>query len=87
MNLRESQIESLGNLTSVGGYLDLYWTQIESLGDLTSVGGYLNLSRTPFKSFGNLISVGGDLYGSPISKKYTEEEIRQMVDVRGEIYM
>jgi hypothetical protein len=62
-------IESLGNLTSVGGNLDLYWTQIESLGDLTSVGGYLDLMETQ------------------ISKKYTEEEIRQMIDVKGEIYM
>ena len=52
-----------------------------------SIGGYLDLNGTPIKSFGNLTSVGGDLYGSPISKKYTEEEIRQMIDVRGEIYM
>jgi hypothetical protein len=49
LNLRESQIESLGDLTSVGGYLDLRETQI--------------------------------------SKKYTEEEIRQMIDVKGKIYM
>jgi len=49
----------------------------------------LNLNKTPIESLGNLTSVGGNLYlyGSPISKKYTEEEIRQMIDVRGEIYM
>jgi hypothetical protein len=85
--LNKTQIQSLGNLTSVGGDLNLRETQIESLGVLTSVGGYLNLNRTPIKSLGNLTSVGGDLYGTPISKKYTEEEIRQMVDGRGEIYM
>jgi hypothetical protein len=36
---------------------------------------------------GNLQSVGGDLflYKTPLSGKYTEEEIRQMVDVPGEI--
>jgi hypothetical protein len=84
-----TQIESLGNLTSVGGYLDLNGTPIKSLGNLTSVGGNLYLYGTQIESLRNLTSVGGDLdlYGSPISKKYTEEEIRQMIDVKGEIYM
>jgi hypothetical protein len=38
---------------------------------------------------GNLTSVGGDLdlRGTPLSKKYTEEQIRQMVDVGGEILL
>jgi len=38
---------------------------------------------------GNLISVGGDLdlRGTPLSKKYTEKQIREMVNVDGEIYM
>jgi hypothetical protein len=38
---------------------------------------------------GNLQSVGGnlDLEGTPLSKKYTREEIRQMVDVGGKFYM
>jgi hypothetical protein len=82
-------IETLGNLISVGGYLDLRDTPIESLGNLTSVGGDLALSDTPIKSLGNLKSVGGglDLEGTPLSKKYTEEEIRQMVYVDGDIYL
>ena len=69
LNLRETNIKSLGNLTSVGGYLDLEGTNIESLGALTSVGGDLDLSRTP------------------LSKKYTIEEIRNMVKVGGDIYL
>jgi hypothetical protein len=28
-----------------------------------------------------------DLNNTPISKKYSEEEIRQMVNVRGDIYL
>jgi hypothetical protein len=38
---------------------------------------------------GNLTSVGGDLdlRGTPLSKKYTEEQIREMVNVDGEIYL
>jgi hypothetical protein len=89
LNLYQTPIESLGNLQSVGGGLDLGDTPIKSLGNLTSVGGDLALSDTPIKSLGNLTSVGGnlDLEGTPLSKKYTEEEIRQMVYVDGEIYI
>jgi hypothetical protein len=48
----------------------------------------LDLSRTPIESLGNLTSVGDVLYlyDTPLSKKYTEEQIRQMVDVGGNIY-
>ena len=83
------KLTSLGNLTSVGGDLNLYETNIESLGNLTSVGGYLDLDRTNIESLGNLTSVGGDLDLSrtPLSKKYTIEEIRNMVKVGGDIYL
>ena len=49
--------------------LDLEDTRIQSLGNLTSVGGWL------------------DLEGTPLSKKYTEEEIRSMVEVGSEVYL
>ena len=49
--------------------LDLINSKIESLGNLTSVGGYLDLKDTP------------------LSKKYTEEEIRSMVEVGSEVYL
>ena len=89
LDLRDTSIEFLENLTSVGGDLDLYNTPIKSLGNLTSVGGYLDLQVTYIESLGNLQSVGGDLYlyETPISEKYSEEEIRQMVNVEGDIYL
>jgi len=89
LNLTDYSVESLGNLTSVVGYLDLGWTPIQSLGKLTSVGGYLDLYNTPIKSLGNLTSVGGDLTlgDTPLSKKYSVDEIRQMVNIEGNIYM
>ena len=109
LNLRNSQIESLGNLTSVGGFLDLGNTpieslgnltsvvgdlnlrnsQIESLGKLTSVGGFLNLKNTPIKSLGNLTSVGGslNLARTPLSKKYSKKDIKNMIEVKGNIYI
>ena len=54
-----------------------------------SIGGDLDLRRTPIESLGNLISVGGvlNLYDTPISENYSEEEIRQMVNVEGDIYL
>jgi hypothetical protein len=49
----------------------------------------LSLRYTPIESLGNLQSVVGalDLRVTPISKKYTEGQIRQMVDVKGDIYL
>jgi hypothetical protein len=89
LNLREIPIESLGNLQSVGGHLHLRFSPIKSLGNLTSVGGSLSLSFTPIESLGNLQSVGNNLYlkYTPLSKKYTEEQIRQMVKVGGDIIL
>ena len=87
--LINSKIKSIGNLTSVGGGLDLSNTKIKSIGNLNSVGGDLILIYSTIESFGNLISVGGylGLNETPLSNMYTEEEIRNMVEVTGKIYM
>ena len=90
LDLRYSKIESLGNLQSVvGGGLYLIGTPLTTLGNLQSVGGDLYLRGTPITSLGNLESVGGwfNLRETPISKKYTKEEIRQMVNVGGSIHI
>ena len=82
-------IKSLGNLTSVGGWLDLWSSEIECLGNLTSVGGTMDLRRTKqLKTLGNLTSVGGhlNLDNSPLSRKYTKEQVREMIRVGGYIY-
>jgi hypothetical protein len=87
--LIETPIKSLGNLESVGGSLDLRSSSVETLGNLKSVKGDFYLQGNAIKSLGNLESVGGDLrlYKTPISKKYTEEEIRSMVNVGGNVYL
>jgi hypothetical protein len=79
LDLSESDVKSLGNLTSVGGYLYLYESNIEDLGNLTSVGGYLDLSNTKIKSIGKLKSVGGylDLSNTPI------KSIGNLISVEG----
>jgi hypothetical protein len=88
LDLRGTYIESLGNLTSVGGYLFLCRSKIESLGNLTSVGGSLDLNKCNIESLGNLTSVRGSLFleGTPLSEKYTEKEIRSMVKIGLKIY-
>jgi hypothetical protein len=89
LDLYDSKIKSLGNLQSVGGYLSLEGTKIKSLGNLQSVGGDLDLSSSKIESLGNLRSVGGNLYlrRTPLFRKYSEKEIREMVNVGGNIYM
>jgi hypothetical protein len=110
LNLRDSDIESLGNLVRVegnldlqscknlvslgdleyvGDFLDLRDTDIKTLGKLKYVGRWLSLSDSDIVSLGNLEYVGGwlDLGRTPLSKKYTIEEIRNMVEVVGGIFM
>jgi len=89
LDLQETPISSLGNLQSVDEHLWLSRSSIKSLGNLQSVGGDLLLGNTPIESLGNLQSVGGNLSlrKTPLSKMYTKEQIRQMVNVSGKIYM
>ena len=89
LNLLFSEIKSLGNLISVGGDLFLHHSKIQSLGNLTSVEGYLDLAGSKIEDLGNLTSVGGNLMlrNTPLSEKYTEEEIRSMVEVGGDVYL
>jgi hypothetical protein len=63
MDLRNTDIKSLGNLVRVEGSLDLNHSNIESLGSLEYVDGYLSLYFCEnLESLGNLEYVDGDLY-------------------------
>ena len=101
LNLVGLEVESLGNLVSVQHDLYAYDTPLKSLGKLTSVGGLLYLSNTQIESLGNLSFVGGNLLlnGTPLSEKYESnlkslpsyskkwksQQIKQTVDVKGNI--
>ena len=86
--LQNTPIESLGNLESVGYNLFLSESKIQSLGNLKSVGGVLRLKHTEIISFENLEYVRNlDLRNTPLSKLYTEEQIRKMVEVEGGVYL
>ena len=62
---------------------------IETLGNLEYVGGDLDLGHSNVESLGNLKYVGSHLYllYTLLSEKYTEEEIRDMVEVIEDIVM
>jgi hypothetical protein len=69
----------------VGGYLNLLNTPISSLPDNLKVGGFLNLVSTPISSLPDNLTVKGNLYlgQTPLAKKYSEEQIRKMIEEKG----
>jgi hypothetical protein len=91
LNLRNTPITSLPiNLTHVGGYLDLSYTPITSLPDNLKVGGHLYLSYTKITSLPDNLRVGGDLDLSytPLSKKYTDDQLKQLFpNIKGDIFI
>lgn len=89
VKLTDTPIKSLGPLRTVGGYLNMYNTPIVSLGNLRSVGMDLDISRSSVKSFGDLEFVGRDLYlfHTPLSEMYSPDEISEMVDIQGFVYL
>ena len=90
MDLSFSDIETLGNLVRVEGNLNLYGCiSLQSIENLEYVGGdlYLDLCQN-LESLGNLKYVGHSLYlpYTPLEKKYSNEQIRRMVNVIGHIH-
>jgi hypothetical protein len=61
-NFNGSQVQSLGNLQSIGGNAYFKGSQVQSLGNLQSIGGYANFKGSPITSLGNLQSIGGNAY-------------------------
>jgi hypothetical protein len=91
LDLAFTSTRTLGNLQSVGGDLDLANTDIQYLWKLKSVGGSLVLTNTlatGLAFFGDLEQIGGNLHlkNTPISQDYTEKEIRDVINVVGNIY-
>ena len=84
-----SGLQTLGNLEYVGGDAYLSNTSIKDLGNLKYIGGSLFLVTSKIQSFGNLKKVKGNiiLFASPDAKKFTEEEIRQQIDVGGNLIL
>jgi len=92
LNLSKTLITSLpSNLTKVGGNLILNnCKKITKLPPDLTVEGNLDLEHTKITSLPPNLTVENDLYvyGTPLSKKYSKDEIKAMVpNVKGKIYM
>jgi len=85
LNLRDTKISSLPDNLTVGRSLYLKNTKISSLPDNLKVGRSLFLSFTQITSLPNNLTVGGNLYlrDTPLTKKYSEEQIRKMIEEKG----
>jgi len=79
--LSNSSINSLPDNLKVGGDLFLPGTPITSLPNNLKVGGGLYLSDTKITSIPDNLQVGKflSLRNTPLAKKYSEEEIRNMI--------
>ena len=94
LDLRDTPITLLPNNLKVGGSLYLSDTPITSLPDNLKVGVYLDLSGTKITSLPDNLKVGRglNLRDTPISKKYSKEEIKNIIiqqggDIKGDIYI
>jgi hypothetical protein len=90
LDLSNSPITSLPEGLKIGGFLDLYSCKnLISLPEGLKVKYYLNLEDTKITSLPKGLEVGGKLYieKTPL-KKYTDEELREMIKpgfIKGEI--
>jgi len=88
LSVNESNIKSIGKLRKVGGSLDLNFTEIKTLGNLEEVGGNLFIARCQeLDSFGKLKYVGGgiSMRKTPLAQRMSIDDIRNKIDVKGEI--
>ena len=89
LDLRGTKITKLPSGLEVGGFLDLTNSQIQELPSGLKVGGFLALRNTSIQELPSGLKVGGNLYlrNTPISKEYTQEQLKKMLpNVKGIIY-
>src|SRR5690606_28205970 len=90
-----TDLSPFSNLTSIGGYLDIYitpnLTDLDGLSNLTSVGGYLsiahNSSSTSLNGLSNLTSVGGFLYIEYNQNLTNLDGLSNLTSVGGYLYI
>jgi hypothetical protein len=81
----KTKINSLPDDLKVSGELDIGWTGITSLPDNLKIGGSLYIRGAKIDSLPNGLQVNGNLYlnNTPISKEYTNDEIRKIINDKG----
>jgi len=87
--LNKLNIRSLGKLEYVYGDLNCNdCVTLEDLGNLEVVEESLILDNTNVSVLGNLQYIGAGLFikNTPLEKMYTDEQIRNQIDIKGKIY-
>jgi len=89
VDFHNSNIETLPELKKVNGSLHLSNSPIHYLPELEYVGGILGLRQSDIADLPKLTYVGGRLIlmGTPLSNKITEEELRNKIEVKGDIIL
>ena len=85
LSLRNTEITTLPDGLVVGSYLDLSGTKITSLPDGLEVGGYLDLNGIKITTLPDDLKIKGslDLRNTPLGRRYTKEEIEEMIEDKG----
>ena len=85
LNLYHTDVQSLPDNLTVGGWLDLSGTQITALPDNLTVGGWLYLSGTQITALPDNLTVGGSLYlrGTQITALPDNLTVGGSLDLRG----
>jgi len=83
--LSYSQITELPNNLNIGGFIKLSYTPIQKLPDNLKVVGSLWLHDSQITELPNNLEVGADLnlFDTPLSKKYSKQEIRDIIEKQG----
>ena len=58
-DFRNSEVQDLGNLVTIGGDATFYDSQVQSLGNLQTIGGYAAFENSKIQSLGKLQTIGG----------------------------
>ena len=85
LDLTNTNITSLPDNLKVGGDLVLENSKITSFPDNLYVGEFLDIRNTKINTIPDNLYVGGYLYlnYTPLSKRYSKEEIREMIEDMG----
>ena len=85
LSLVRTKITSLPNNLTVGRSLFVSGTKITSLPDNLKIGDTLYIDDTKISSIPNNLEIGRSfwLYRTPLSQKYSEEQIRKMIQDKG----
>jgi hypothetical protein len=85
LNLKNTQITSLPDNLRVNGYLKIIRTPIILLPNNLKVNGDMDLIYCKIDSIPNNLQIENDLtiFDTPLNKKYTEEEIKQIIEDKG----